>query len=189
MHTQSYGCIHSAYADHLRILIVRTHVPFPPCIREVANVSRGPKVTRESIEEMAEMVRENRSLYDPTRADHMDATTSNNIWHSIPQSPITCSMFPALFSETRRPIQSHHSSFGSVNTDVQALYTRPGLWVVFQMPLRTVFHGCMETHFTDADADERYLTCRYWITWIAFAVYYVDIAQGTCYTAPALPTE
>ena len=99
---KSYGCLQSAYADHLRILIVRTHVPFPPCPcnREVANMPRGPKVTRESIEEMVEMVRENRSLYDPTCEDHMDATMSNNIWHSIPQCPITCSMFPALFSET-----------------------------------------------------------------------------------------
>ena len=85
--------------------LVPVLVKWPTCLRV-------PKVTRESIEEMVEMVRENRSLYDPTCADHMDATMSNNIWHSIPQCPITCSMFPALFPETlcntRRPIYSHH---------------------------------------------------------------------------------
>ena len=114
-------------------------------------------MTKESIEEMVEMVRENRSLHDPTCADHMDATMSNDLWHSVPQSPITCSMFPALFSETlcnkRRPIYAHHSGVGSVHTDVQALYTRPALWIVFRIPLRTLFYGCTETHFTDADTD------------------------------------
>ena len=117
---------------------------------------RVPKVTTQSIEDMVEMVREIRSLYDPTCADHMDATVSNNIWHSIPRCPITCSMFPGLFSETlcntRRPTYSHryHSGVGSVHTDVQALYTRSGLWVVFRMPSQ--IHG-MDTHFTDADTD------------------------------------
>ena len=59
-------------------------------------------------------VRQNRRLYDPTCADHMGVTMSNNIWHSIPQCSITCFMFPALFSETLystyRPIFSYHSS-------------------------------------------------------------------------------
>ena len=156
---QSYGCIHSAYTYHLSILIVRTHVPFPPCpcTREVANMPRVQKVMRESIGEMVEMMRENRNLYDPTCADHMDATMLNNIWHSIRQCPITCSMFPALFSETLcntcRPIKLHHSGVGSLHTDLQALYTGPGLWVILRMPLQTLFYGCMETHFTDADTD------------------------------------
>ena len=134
-------------------------LPALPCIREVASMLRVSKMTRESIKEILEMVRENKSLYDPTYADHLDATMSNNIWHSIPQCPITRSMFLALFSETlyntHRPIYLHHSGVGSVHTDVQALYTRPGLWVIFWMPLWTLFYGCMETHFTDTDMDER----------------------------------
>ena len=58
-------------------------------------------------------------------------------------------MFPALFLETlhntHTPIYSHHSGVGSVHTDVQALYTRPGLCVIFRLPLRMLFYGCMET--------------------------------------------
>ena len=152
MHTQ---CI--AYADRLRILLVRTQVSSSPCPcnREMANMPRGPKVTRESIEEMVEMVRENTRLYDPTCADYMDATMSNDNWHNISPCPLTCSMFPALISETlcptRRPIYSHHSDVGSVHIDVQTLYTRPGLWVVFTDAW---------SHFTDTDERRhRFIHC------------------------------
>ena len=50
---------------------------------------------------------------------------------------------------------SDHSGVGSVHTNVQALYTRPGLWVILRMPLRMLFYGCIKTHFPERDADKR----------------------------------
>ena len=38
---RSYGRIHSAYTDHVRIFIVRTYVPFPPC-PEILNMLSVP---------------------------------------------------------------------------------------------------------------------------------------------------
>ena len=119
---QSYECMHSAHCDHLWILIVRAHAPFPPCpcTCAVSNMRRVLKVTRESIEEMVEIVREDRSLYDPTRADHKDASMSNNIWHNIPQCAITCFMFPALFSKSPYAI---HVGLYILTTRVLEVYT------------------------------------------------------------------
>ena len=84
----NYGCIHMHTHDVMQRLIANVY-PRPPSWHtwpEVFNMPRKgncPPVSRDSIEEMIQLVRENPSLYDATSADNMDSTIKRNICHSI----------------------------------------------------------------------------------------------------------
>ena len=135
----SYGCIHSAYADHMRILIVHTHVPSPACPSWSGQHTYIPKVTRESIEEMVEMVREQDSLWPTMCGPHGPHPP-------LPQCPITCSMFLAF---SRRPYTIHVGL---------CLYIRTALVLevcTLMCQLCTLGQGCgsFSDAFTDALTD------------------------------------
>ena len=80
--------------DAMQSLIASVY-PRPPSWHtwlELFNMPRKgncPPVSRDSIEEMIELMRVNPSLYDATLADHMDSTIISNIWHSIGRKLLT----------------------------------------------------------------------------------------------------
>ena len=62
-----------------RLFEVEVEVVPIPVASNMPKRGSAPKVTKQSIEDMIEMVNANRRLYDPSCADHMDSTKSNNI--------------------------------------------------------------------------------------------------------------